>query len=117
MVAGIPNVARVLSRNEVEYMMFTAGKYKRTITPFSEPTEEAKAKFQDEIEARARRVLPQRAFFKKRDRNTRVKIQSSLARARSPRDASREETTRTQSFPRRCTALSRITSRRIALGP
>jgi len=50
-VAGIPNFHRVLQKNEVDYHLFTAGKYKRTVTPFSEVTDEGKQKLQDEITA------------------------------------------------------------------
>ncbi|KAJ1460246.1 peptidase family S49-domain-containing protein [Pelagophyceae sp. CCMP2097] len=49
-VAGIPNVSRVLEKNEVEYLLFTAGKFKRTITPFNAPTEEARAKMQGDLD-------------------------------------------------------------------
>jgi len=50
-VAGIPNFHRVLQKNEVDYHLFTAGKYKRTVTPFSEVTDEGKQKLQDDITA------------------------------------------------------------------
>ena len=50
-VAGIPNFHRVLKRHEVDYHLFTAGKYKRTVTPFSEVTEEGKQKLQDDLTA------------------------------------------------------------------
>lgn len=50
-VAGIPNFHRVLQKNEVDYHLFTAGKYKRTVTPFSEVTEEGKQKLQDDLTA------------------------------------------------------------------
>ena len=50
-VAGIPNFHRVLQKNEVDYHLFTAGKYKRTVTPFSEVTNEGKQKLQDDITA------------------------------------------------------------------
>ncbi len=50
-VAGIPNFHRVLQKNEVDYHLFTAGKYKRTVTPFSEVTDEGKQKMQDDIVA------------------------------------------------------------------
>ena len=48
-VAGIPNFHRVLQKNEVDYHLFTSGKYKRTVTPFSEVTEEGKQKLQDDL--------------------------------------------------------------------
>jgi len=50
-VAGIPNFHRVLQKNEVDYHLFTAGKYKRTVTPFTEVTNEGKQKLQDDITA------------------------------------------------------------------
>ena len=50
-VAGFPNFHRVLQKNEVDYHLFTAGKYKRTVTPFSEVTDEGKQKLQDDITA------------------------------------------------------------------
>tara|TARA_Y100001970_G_C14246101_1_gene868362 strand:- start:2070 stop:3203 length:1134 start_codon:yes stop_codon:yes gene_type:complete len=48
-VAGIPNFHRVLQKNEVDYHLFTAGKYKRTVTPFSEVTNEGKKKLQGDL--------------------------------------------------------------------
>lgn len=50
-VAQIPNISRVLSKNDVEWNLFTAGKFKRTMTVFSENTDEGREKFQEEIEA------------------------------------------------------------------
>ena len=50
-VAGIPNFHRVLQKNEVDYHLFTAGKYKRTVTPFTEVTDEGKQKLQDDLTA------------------------------------------------------------------
>ena len=50
-VTGIPNFHRVLQKNEVDYHLFTAGKYKRTVTPFTEVTNEGKQKLQDDITA------------------------------------------------------------------
>ena len=50
-VAGIPNFHRVLQKNEVDYHLFTAGKYKRTVTPFTEVTNEGKRKMQDDLTA------------------------------------------------------------------
>ena len=50
-IAEMPNVSKVLSKNDVDWHMFTAGKFKRTITVFSENTEEGLEKFQSEIEA------------------------------------------------------------------
>lgn len=49
-VAGLPNFSKVLGRADVDYMLFTAGKYKRTVTLFSPVEDEAKEKFQSELE-------------------------------------------------------------------
>jgi serine protease SohB len=38
-VAGMPNVHKLLKKNDVEYLMFTAGKFKRTVTALTENTE------------------------------------------------------------------------------
>ena len=45
-VAGLPNVHKLLEKNEVEYLLFTAGKFKRTVGVLTENTDEAKEKFQ-----------------------------------------------------------------------
>mmetsp|Transcript_1097 Transcript_1097/g.3432 ORF Transcript_1097/g.3432 Transcript_1097/m.3432 type:complete len:211 (+) Transcript_1097:962-1594(+) len=50
-VAELPNVRNVLKRNDVDWLTFTAGKYKRTVTVFGENTDEAKAKFQSDIDS------------------------------------------------------------------
>lgn len=50
-VAEMPNISKVLAKNDVDWNMFTAGKFKRTITLFAENTEEGKDKFQAEIES------------------------------------------------------------------
>lgn len=49
-IAQIPNFNRVLKKHDIEYNQFTAGEFKRTVTMFGENTEEAKAKFREEIE-------------------------------------------------------------------
>ena len=49
-VAGIPNFHKVLQKHDVDYFLFTSGKYKRTVTPFYEVSEENKLKFQENIE-------------------------------------------------------------------
>ncbi|MFV0477723.1 MAG: protease SohB [Parahaliea sp.] len=48
-VAQVPNVHRLLKKNNVDYELFTAGKYKRTVTVLGENTEEGRAKFTEEI--------------------------------------------------------------------
>ena len=50
-VAGLPNFHRVLKKHEVDYYLFTAGKYKRTVTPLGEVTEEGQEKMQQDLEA------------------------------------------------------------------
>mmetsp|Transcript_22258 Transcript_22258/g.56419 ORF Transcript_22258/g.56419 Transcript_22258/m.56419 type:complete len:325 (-) Transcript_22258:155-1129(-) len=49
-VAELPNVNKLLTRIDVDWLQFTAGRFKRTITPFGETTVEARAKFQQDIE-------------------------------------------------------------------
>ena len=45
-VAQMPNLHKVLKKNDIDFLLFTAGKFKRTVTPLTETTEEAKRKFQ-----------------------------------------------------------------------
>lgn len=49
-VASIPNFNKLIKKNDVDYYQFTAGRYKRTVTLFGEITDEAKAKFKEELE-------------------------------------------------------------------
>jgi len=49
-IAQIPNFHRVLKKHDVDFDQFTAGEFKRTVTMFGENTDEAKAKFREEIE-------------------------------------------------------------------
>jgi len=49
-IAAIPNVHRLLDRYGVEVEQFTGGEFKRTVTPYGEPTEAARAKLTEEIE-------------------------------------------------------------------
>jgi len=49
-VAEMPNVANLLKKNNVDWMLFTAGKWKRTVHPFAEVTDKDKEKFQDQLE-------------------------------------------------------------------
>ena len=49
-IAQIPNFNKVLKKHEIEFEQFTAGDFKRTVTIFGENTNEAKAKFREEIE-------------------------------------------------------------------
>ena len=49
-VAGIPNVHRLLERGGVEYVQRTAGNYKRTVNIFTPNTEEGLKKFDQELQ-------------------------------------------------------------------
>ena len=49
-VAQLPNFNKVLKKHDVDYEMFTAGEYKRTVTMLGENTEKGRAKFQDDLE-------------------------------------------------------------------
>jgi serine protease SohB len=49
-IAQVPNFNKVLKKHDVDFEQFTAGEFKRTVTMFGENTEEAKAKFREEIE-------------------------------------------------------------------
>ena len=48
-VAGIPNIHKLLKKYDVDYHLFTAGKCKRTVEPFTEVTEEKKQKMQEKL--------------------------------------------------------------------
>jgi len=49
-IAQIPNIHRVLKKNDVDIEQLTAGKYKRTLTVLGENTDEARKKMQEELE-------------------------------------------------------------------
>lgn len=49
-MAQLPNFNKVLKKLDVDYELFTAGEYKRTVTMFGENTEKGKEKFKEEIE-------------------------------------------------------------------
>lgn len=49
-VAQLPNVHRLLKKNDVDFELLTAGQYKRTLTVFGENTEEGRQKFIEELE-------------------------------------------------------------------
>lgn len=49
-VAQLPNFNKVLKKLDVDYELFTAGEYKRTVTMFGENTDKAKEKFQSDLE-------------------------------------------------------------------
>ncbi len=50
-VAVVPNVHALLKKNDVDVEMFTAGKYKRTVTMFGKNDDEGRRKFNEELEA------------------------------------------------------------------
>ncbi len=49
-VAQIPNFNRLLKQHNVDFELYTAGEYKRTVTMFGENTPEGKAKFEEELQ-------------------------------------------------------------------
>ncbi len=49
-VAQVPNVHRLLKKNDVDVEILTAGKHKRTLTVLGENTEEGREKFKEELE-------------------------------------------------------------------
>ncbi|NGO88833.1 MAG: protease SohB [Halomonas sp.] len=49
-VAQVPNIHRLLKRNDIDVELLTAGKYKRTLTILGENTEEGREKFIDDLE-------------------------------------------------------------------
>ncbi len=49
-IAQIPNFNKILKKNDVDFEQLTAGKYKRTLTMLGENTDEAREKFQEELE-------------------------------------------------------------------
>ncbi|REH36959.1 inner membrane peptidase [Paraperlucidibaca baekdonensis] len=48
-VAQIPNVHRLLKKNDIDVELMTAGQYKRTLTMIGENTDEGRAKFQEDL--------------------------------------------------------------------
>src|SRR5690554_6020942 len=49
-LAQLPNFHRLLKKNDVDFEMFTAGEYKRTVTMFGENTPKGREKFIEELE-------------------------------------------------------------------
>jgi serine protease SohB len=49
-VAQVPNFNRLLKEHNVDFELYTAGQYKRTVTMFGENTKEGKAKFEEELQ-------------------------------------------------------------------
>ena len=50
-VAFVPNLHRLLTKNDITPRTFTAGKYKRTVSLFNEDTKEEEQHFQSQLEA------------------------------------------------------------------
>jgi len=48
-VAQVPNIHKLLKKNDVDVEILTAGKYKRTLTMLGENTEEGRAKFLEDL--------------------------------------------------------------------
>lgn len=49
-VAQVPNFNRLLKEHNIDFELYTAGQYKRTVTMFGENTAEGKAKFEEELQ-------------------------------------------------------------------
>ena len=49
-VAQVPNFNRMLKEHHVDFELYTAGQFKRTVTMFGENTAEGKAKFEEELQ-------------------------------------------------------------------
>ncbi|PNK59483.1 protease SohB [Psychrobacter sp. FDAARGOS_221] len=49
-VSQIPNFNKWLKKHDIDYEMFTAGEYKRTVTVFGENDDEDRAKYREELE-------------------------------------------------------------------
>ncbi len=49
-VAQLPNINKLLKKNDIEVEQHTAGEFKRTLTVIGENTEEGRAKFKEELE-------------------------------------------------------------------
>jgi len=49
-VAQLPNIHRLLKKNDIDFEVLTAGEYKRTLTVFGENTEKGREKFQEDLE-------------------------------------------------------------------
>lgn len=49
-LAQLPNFHRLLKKNDIDFELFTAGEYKRTVTMFGENTDKGRGKFLEELE-------------------------------------------------------------------
>ena len=48
-IAQVPNVHRLLKKNDIDFEVHTAGEYKRTLTVFGENTDKAREKFKEDL--------------------------------------------------------------------
>eukprot|EP00933_Yihiella_yeosuensis_P041838 TRINITY_DN36242_c0_g1_i2.p1 TRINITY_DN36242_c0_g1~~TRINITY_DN36242_c0_g1_i2.p1 ORF type:complete len:486 (-),score=122.72 TRINITY_DN36242_c0_g1_i2:65-1471(-) len=48
-LAQMPNFAKLLQRNDIDFLQFTGGRWKRTVDPLTPPTEEGKAKMKEDV--------------------------------------------------------------------
>lgn len=48
-MAQLPNLNKLLKKNDIDYELYTAGEYKRTVTVFGENTAKGREKFQDDL--------------------------------------------------------------------
>lgn len=49
-MAQVPNFSKILKKHDVDYELFTAGEFKRTVTMFGHTTSKAREKFQSDLE-------------------------------------------------------------------
>ncbi len=49
-LAQLPNFHRLLKKHDIDFELFTAGEYKRTVTMFGENTDKGREKFAEELE-------------------------------------------------------------------
>jgi serine protease SohB len=49
-LAQLPNFNKLLKKHDIDYELFTAGEYKRTVTMFGENTDKGREKFREELE-------------------------------------------------------------------
>lgn len=49
-LAQLPNFHRLLKKHDVDFELYTAGEYKRTVTLFGENTDKGRQKFQEDLE-------------------------------------------------------------------
>eukprot|EP00040_Diaphanoeca_grandis_P010655 m.54622 g.54622 ORF g.54622 m.54622 type:complete len:501 (+) comp21942_c0_seq3:60-1562(+) len=49
-VTGLPNFYEAMRKQDIDYLLLTAGKYKRTVHPLTEVTKEGKQKLQESLE-------------------------------------------------------------------